>query len=58
MTSKISEYSNGKWRDGGKLASFKTGTSSISYGVETMIIGGNVSSGRLVKIARRFQSRL
>ena len=50
MTSKISEYSNGKWRDGGKLASFKTGTSSISYGVETMIIGGNVSSGRLVKI--------
>jgi len=58
MTSKISEYSNGKWRDGGKLASFKTGTSSISYDDKTMIIGGFAPSGRLVKKAWRFQSRL
>ena len=36
----IKAYENGEWRNIGKLDSFRKSASSISYGDDTMIIGG------------------
>ena len=44
--SRIAEYRNGEWRNIGRLSMFKREISSISYGDEVMIIGGNVKSDR------------
>ena len=46
-TSRIMAYTNGEWLKIGKLDSFRKGISSISYGDDTMVIGGvtNVKDG-------------
>ena len=44
-TSRIMEYKNGEWRRIGKLDSFRKSASSISYGDDTMVIGGATMDG-------------
>ena len=49
------EYRNDEWRMIGKLNSFKRSTSSISYGDDTMVIGGRTAvNERLAETVLQF----
>ena len=54
VTSRIAEYKNGKWIDGGNLAQARYGHGAITSESKTLIIGGTHNDGTKYVLVHEF----